>query len=146
PIEERVVGAPGAAHAHGEVEVHLVSELALELAARGDADGLDHAPALADHDSLLRRGLDPDQRADHREPVARLVDVVEDDLYGVRELLEGPAQDGLADELGEQNTQRLIGARALLEEERSWRHERLEVLGERVNTIEIGRASCRERV
>ena len=39
-------------------------QLALELLARGGADGLDHLAAGADQDPLLRLGLDPDQRAD----------------------------------------------------------------------------------
>ena len=49
-----------------------VPELALELAARRGADRLDHPPAGADEDALLGLGLDPDERADDGEVVARL--------------------------------------------------------------------------
>ena len=40
-----LVGAPVAPDAHRQLEVHLAAELALELAPRGRADRLDHAPA-----------------------------------------------------------------------------------------------------
>ena len=104
PVEQRVVAAPAAAHAHRELEVHARAELALELAPRGGADRLDHPPAGADEDALLRLGLDPHAA---RGPTVRssraLLELLDDDLDGVRDLLEGAPQDLLADELGEQH-------------------------------------------
>jgi hypothetical protein len=38
PVQEPLVRAPATAHPHGEVQVDAIAELALELAARGDAD------------------------------------------------------------------------------------------------------------
>ena len=55
----------------------LRAELALELAAGGGADLLDHPPAAADQDALLRLGLDPQRaraRRSGRRAVARVLD------------------------------------------------------------------------
>src|SRR3954454_3300645 len=88
-VKQRVVGPPRPAHPHREIEVHRGPQLALELAPRGGPDRLDHPPAVPDEDALLRLGLDPDQRAQHGHVVARRLDVLDDDLDGVRHLLEG---------------------------------------------------------
>ena len=78
-------------------------------------------PAGADEDALLALGLDPHERADHGQAVVALLEVVDDDLDGVRDLLEGPPQDLLAHELGQQHV--LADVRAVLrrEEERAGR-------------------------
>ena len=61
-------------------------------------------------------GLDPDERAHGPQAVVALLDVLDDDLDRVRDLLEGPPQHLLADELGQQHVQRLV--RALLRRKR----------------------------
>src|SRR6478752_4977093 len=95
PVEQGLVAPPPAPHAHRQLEVHAPAELALELLACGRPDGLDHPPARADQDPLLRLGLDPHERPDDRD-VAAIVDLVDLDLDRVRDLLEGAAQDLLA--------------------------------------------------
>src|SRR4051812_28192937 len=107
-VQQRVVGAPAAAHAHDQVEVDPGPEVALELLARGGPDRADHLAAGADEDALLRLGLHPRAGVDDREVVARVVDLLDDDLDRVRDLLEGPAQDLLADELGEVHVGRQV--------------------------------------
>src|SRR3954454_18137712 len=75
-VEQPIVAAPAAADAHGQVEVHVRAELALELAPRGGADRLDHPALRADQDPLLRLGLDPRERLHAREVVALVVDLL----------------------------------------------------------------------
>src|SRR5689334_14130697 len=76
PVQQAVVGAPGSADADGELEVDAGAELALQLLAGGRADRLDHAPAGADQDALLRLGLDPDDRAHGDQVRAPLLDLL----------------------------------------------------------------------
>src|SRR3954467_14995157 len=68
PVQQALVPAPPAPHAHRELEVHAAAQLALELLARGRADRLDHPPPGADQDALLRLGLDPAEGAGDRDP------------------------------------------------------------------------------
>src|SRR3954449_10503808 len=98
PVQQPLVAAPPAPHAHRQLEVHAAAKLALELLARGRADRLDHPAAGADQDALLRLGLDPDEGADDRD-LAAVVDLVDLHLDRVRDLLERAAQHLLADEL-----------------------------------------------
>src|SRR5436190_13754793 len=79
PVEQRLVAPPPAPDADRQLQVHARAELALELLARRRADRLDHPPAGADQDPLLRLGLDPDERADDRD-LAAVVDLVDLDL------------------------------------------------------------------
>ena len=99
-----------------EVEVHLDAELALELAPRGGADRLDHPALGADQDALLGLGLHPGTRLHADEILARVVDLLDDDLDRVRHLLERAPQHLLADELGEQHLVGLVGGVVDVEE------------------------------
>ena len=74
----------------------LGAEVALELFAGGGADGADHLAAGADEDALLGLGLHPGLGEDDGQALALGVDLLDDDLDGVRDLLERPAQDLLA--------------------------------------------------
>ena len=65
--------------------------------------------------------------------VARAVDLVDDHLDAVRHLLEGPPEHLLADELGEHQLLGLVGAVGGVEQERALRHERREVLEQRLD-------------
>ena len=85
-------------------------------------DRLDHPPAGADQDALLRLGLDPHERAHEGQAVLALLDLVDHDLDGVRDLLEGAPQHLLAHELGQQHLARLVGALLGREEERALGH------------------------
>src|SRR3954466_7222805 len=76
PVQQPLVAAPPAPHAHRQLEVHAAAELALELLARGGPDRLDHPPAGADQDPLLRLRLDPHERADDRD-LAAVLDLVD---------------------------------------------------------------------
>src|SRR3990172_5196265 len=59
-----LVAPPVAAHLHRELEEHLDPEEPLEPLPPRRPDPLEHRPALADEDPLLRRLLDEDRRAD----------------------------------------------------------------------------------
>src|ERR1700729_8933 len=61
-IEHALVGAPVAPHSNRQREVHARTELALDRAARGGPDRLDHLSAGADQDPLLGFGLDQHDR------------------------------------------------------------------------------------
>ena len=54
--------------------MHPGAELSFQFLACGHADRLDHAPASADQDPLLRFALDPDQSPHPREIVENLAD------------------------------------------------------------------------
>src|SRR4051794_40025210 len=105
-IEEALVLAPALAHAHLQVEEDLAAELALELGARRGPDLLDLAAAGTDQDALLRLGLGPDVRLDLDDAVVSVVHLGDLDLDGVRQLVAGPPQDLLADQLGDQDLAR----------------------------------------
>jgi hypothetical protein len=81
--------------------VHPAAQDLLQLAARGAAHGLDHAPVGADEDALLGLGLHPHQRAHSKEAITNLIDALDDDLDRVGHLLEGTAQHLLAHQLGQ---------------------------------------------
>jgi hypothetical protein len=61
--------------------------------------------------------------------------LVDHDLDGVRDLLEGPAQDLLADELGQQDAQRLVGTLSPRRTGRAPRASGREVIPERRDTL-----------
>ena len=111
PVEQGLVGAPVATHAHRQFEVDLASEDTLELAPGCGADRLDHPPLGADHDPLLGLGLDPDQRPNPGQSRSR----------GRRSPRRAPRPRAgapgrscrmtrLADQLGEQQLASLVGA------------------------------------
>ena len=79
-------------------------------AASSHADRLDHAPAAADQDALLRLGLDQHARASTRNLPSLLLDVLDLDLDRVRNLLAGADQDLLAHQLGQQHRLGLVRA------------------------------------
>src|ERR1700759_739561 len=110
-VEHVLVAAPVAAHADAEVEVDLALELAFERAPGGGADLADLGAAAADQDPLLRFRLRPDLGGDGDEAVrlAWLAHLEHRDLDRVRDLLAGPVQDLLADQLGEQQLRGLVG-------------------------------------
>src|SRR5262245_30410979 len=68
-VEQALVATPRPPHAHRQIEVDALAELAFELAPRGHPDRLDHPAARADQDPLLGLGLDPQERADDHEVV-----------------------------------------------------------------------------
>ena len=107
-VQQGVVGAPGAADADREVEVHVLGQLALDLLAGGGADGLDHAAVVADQDALLGLGLDPHRGADG-ERALELLDLLDLDLDAVRDLLTRAQQDLLAHQLGQHHVLGLVG-------------------------------------
>src|SRR3954447_26981640 len=88
-IEHALVAAPAPADPHGQLEMHLGAELALELLARRGADRADHVAALADEDALLGLRLDPHVGADDEQVAGALLELVDEDLDRVRNLLEG---------------------------------------------------------
>ncbi len=97
--------APVPAHAHRQIEVDPGAELALDRPARSGADRFDHAAARADHDSLLRLGLDQDHRSDAHElrlAILDLLDLLDLDLDRMRDLLARARQDLLPDQLRQQ--------------------------------------------
>ena len=67
------------------------------------------------------------------------VDVLDDDLDGVRHLLERAPQDLLADELGEHDRLRLVGDVVGLEHELALGQQAAEVLDERVDARALAR-------
>ena len=90
PVEQALVGAPVAAHAHRQVEVHVRAELPLELRPRGGADRLDHAPAARRPGSpSASRSRPRSARARASGPSRGAFDLLDDDLDRVRHLLEG---------------------------------------------------------
>ena len=66
------------------------------------------APRCADQDALLGLGLRPQVRA-HGDQAVALLDLVDLDLDGVRDLLAGAPEDLLADQLGEHHLLGLVG-------------------------------------
>src|SRR3712207_7041709 len=66
PVEQRVVGAPRAAHAHGQVEVHAHAHLALELAPRSE----EHTSELQSRQYLVcRLLLEKKKNNEQKEPL-----------------------------------------------------------------------------
>src|SRR5690242_10363810 len=98
-VEKAFVAAPALAHPHPKVEEDAAAEQRLHLLAGAAADVAHHAPAPADQNPLLRLGLRPGMGKDRDEPVLALVDLVDLDLDCVRDLVVGPVQDLLADDL-----------------------------------------------
>src|SRR5437868_4376108 len=94
------------------------AELALQRAARSRTDGLDHLPAGAHDDALLRLALHPDQRAHDDLVRTRPLELLDEHLDRVWQLVEGPPDGGLAHQLGDQQLGRLIASAALVEEKR----------------------------
>ena len=87
--------------------------------------------ARADQDALLGLGLDPDRGAHGEQAVLALLDLLDLDLDGVRDLLAGAAQHLLADELGEEDLLAQVGDLVLGEVERALREQGDEVVDER---------------
>ena len=88
----------------------LPSSSRFERAPGGGADLADLGAAAADQDPLLGLRLRPDLGGHGDQAVlARLVDLEHFDLDRVRDLLPGPVQHLLADQLGEQQLRGLVG-------------------------------------
>src|SRR3954451_5980307 len=132
-IEEPLVGPPRPSHPHREVEVHTAAELALELPAGGRGGLPRYPPPRPAAETLLGLGLRPRERADPDHALARLVDLVDHDLDGVRHLLPRSPQHLLADELGQHDLLRLVRAGLGREEEGALGEEAQERLAERVD-------------
>lgn len=118
-VQQAVFSPPVLAHADLEIQVHVLAQLLLDLAAGGLADALDHLAAGADQDALLGVGFDPDRRCDDEQPIFAAVHGADLDLDGVRHLLERAAQDLLADEFGQEDLDPLVGRVARVEVERT---------------------------
>ena len=111
----------------------MAAELALDRAPRAGPDRLDHAPAGADQDALLRLGLDQHHRLEPNQ-IRRCCSIVLDlDLDRVRHLLTRPGQDLLAYQLGEHHRLGLIRALTRLEVERALGQQRDEVVEQLVH-------------
>src|SRR5439155_10787993 len=98
------------------------AELALQRAAGGRADGLDHLPAGAHDDALLRLALHPDQRAYDDLVRTRPLELLDEHLHRVWQLMKGPPDGGLAHQLRDQQLRRLVAGAALMEEKRRLGH------------------------
>src|SRR4051812_3793329 len=109
-VEQALVAAPAVADPNLKVEENLGAELGLERGARGCADLLDLRSSLADQDPLLRLGLDPDLGLDRDQAVGARRDLADGDFDRVRNLLPGPVEHLLADQLGQQQLARLVAA------------------------------------
>src|SRR5262249_37711720 len=64
PLEQRLVATPARPHLDAQLEEDVGAERVLDLGTRAPAPLLDQRPAAADHDLLLRFGLDEDVRLD----------------------------------------------------------------------------------
>src|SRR5262245_15565258 len=104
-----LVRAPVAPHEHPQVQVDLDAEKALQLLPGEAPDALEHGPARADHDRLLRVVLDEDAgpRVETRGAGA-LGQLLDADRAGVGDLLMGEPEDLLPDRLGDEEGLRLV--------------------------------------
>ena len=87
------------------------SEEALEIFARGDADALHHAPALANHDRLLRLAIDEDRavQAEQRIRGCRFFEPIDHDRARKWDFRPRELQQFLAHDLRREEPLRLIG-------------------------------------
>src|SRR5947208_17089040 len=87
------------------------SEEALEIFARGDADALHHAPALANHDRLLRLAIDEDRavQAQERTGGGRLFEPIDRDRARKRDFRPRELQQLLTYDLRCEEPLRLTG-------------------------------------
>src|SRR5450830_1766055 len=114
PFDEALVAAPALADLDAQVEKDLHAQDRLDLLAGAAADSLDDAPPLAHHDGLLRLGLDDETGLDlDQGPVDTLRYARDLDRHGVRHLVAGTPQNLLADQLGEEQFERLVTLLAL---------------------------------
>src|SRR3954453_22219019 len=130
-VEEAFVAPPALADAHPQVEEDAAAEQRLHLLARALADVADHAPALADEDSLLRLGLGPRVREDCDESILALADLVDLDLDRVGDLVVRAVQDLLAHNLRQPNLEREVRLLVGRIEQRALRHQ----LNERLDHV-----------
>src|SRR5665647_3566200 len=113
-FDEALVAAPALANLDAQVEKDLHAEDRLDLLAGAAADSLDDATPLAHHDGFLRLGLDDETGLDlDQGPVDTLRDARDLDRHGVRHLVAGTPQSLLADQLGEEQFERLVTLLAL---------------------------------
>ena len=116
------------------------SQKGILVGAGGRAHRLDHAAARAHQDALLRLRLRPYAGAYHEKAVVALLELVDLDLHGVRQLLPCPSQHLLADELGEPHALREVALLVGWIEQRPFRQERDEMLHELRDAIAGERA------
>src|SRR4051812_44812134 len=109
-VEHVLVAAPAATSLDLELEVYPGAELAFERAAGRGADLTDLGSLLADQDPLLRLGLGPDLGRDRDQAILAGDDLTDPDLDRVGNLLAGPVQDLLANQLGQQQLAGLVAA------------------------------------
>src|SRR6267142_513090 len=137
------VAPPVPAHADREPQEHRDAEERLQLTARVGADALEHGPALADQDPLLRLLLDEDGGADV-QPLGSLVldEILDAHGHRVWHFLVREVEDLLAHDLGDVERLGLV-ARRVGGEER-WMlgqraHEELE------QAVTVGAVGGRDR-
>src|SRR3954452_24171468 len=107
-VQQALVLAPAAAHAHAQVEEDLAPQQRFHLLAGRGADRADHLAALAHQDPLLRLGLGPRVRGHADQAVLALLQLVDLDLDRVRDLVVRAVQDLLADDLREPDLERQV--------------------------------------
>jgi hypothetical protein len=89
------------ADSNRQFEVDSGAELSLDRAAGRRANRLDHAPAGADQDALLRLGFGEDHAVDPDQLGLLPIDRFDLDLDRVGKLLPSAREHLLADQLGE---------------------------------------------
>ena len=121
-------------HLNVEPQEHAATEHALKVAARLDADALDHLASLAHEDALLTLALDVHRGMQAQQIALGALELIADHADGMGDLLARAQQDLLAHELGDHDLIRLVGAHALGEPTRALGqkachhvHERLDI-------------------
>src|SRR5690606_41912489 len=114
---------PARFHLDEELQIDRAAEQLLEVQAGIGRDALDALAARADHDRLLAVAIDEDRRVDAAQ-LRRLLEALDLDGAGVRQLVAELAKQLLADQFGSQETLAAIGQRVGLVARRSHRQPR----------------------